>query len=125
MELHGQMTRGEFMQMVNAVMICFRSFGLRTLQAGIPPLPSRSSSQQDALSTTTRSSTGGLSSAGLQRMTFGAHKGRTFTETYEQYPDYVDWTLSEAEHSAGFCAGMRKWIARDRDAAGEAEVEAT
>ena len=110
MELHGQMTRGEFMQMVNAVMICFRSFGLRTLQAGIPPLPSRSSSQQDALSTTTRSSTGGLHSAGLQRMTFGAHKGRTFTETYEQYPDYVDWTLSEAEHSAGFCACMHKWM---------------
>lgn len=110
MELHGQMTRGEFTQMVNAVMICFRSFGLRTLQAGIPPLPSRSPSQHDALSTTTRSSTGGLSSAGLQRMTFGAHKGRTFTETYEQYPDYVDWTLSEAEHSAGFCAGMRKWM---------------
>ena len=43
-------------------------------------------------------------------MTFGAHKGRTFTETYEQYPDYVDWTLSEAEHSAGFCAGMRRWM---------------
>ena len=104
------MTRGEFVQMVNAVMICFGSFGQRTLQAGIPPLPRGPSSQQDTMSNTTRSSVGGLSSGGLQKMTFGAHKGKTFTETYDRHPDYVEWTLQEAETSAGFCAGMRRWM---------------
>ena len=112
--IYNTITRGEFLQMVNVVSLCYRSFGGQVVQQAIPPLPGRRwGAQEGSEGSRSLVSTPGTSrgtAGGGQTFTFGSHKGRTFVDVYENVPSYVDWTLDEAERGGGWCAGMRRWM---------------
>ena len=102
--IHGSIRGSEMMQLLNAVTLCVRNFDPRTSEvliaspgSRIPPLPSRTSEASDL-------------DDDLRLITFGKHKDKTYAQTYEEDPGYVDWTLKEADKGEGYCAGMKKWM---------------
>ncbi len=113
-----EMTTEEFYQLVQATSVCFKG-----LNPGMNPrvleepscetrrnlfeTPRRSTSEASGM---TRSTPGTSAGEGCKKMTFGKYKGLTFQEVYHRHPDYVDWTLREAQKGETYCAGMVRWM---------------
>lgn len=79
MMMNGSMTHQEFMHVVNATLLCYRTFSYTTMQEAIP---------NTTTSRSTRSSV--VVDDDARTFSFGKHKGQRFDQVYELHPDYVD-----------------------------------
>ena len=108
MMMNGSMTHQEFMHVINATLLCYRTFSYTTMQEAIP---------NTTTSRSTRSSV--VADDDARIFSFGKHKGQRFDQVYELHPDYVDWTLREMEQSEGYCQGMKRWMKYCRERVNE------
>lgn len=112
LEARGEITTGEFYQLVQATSLCFKGlhpgWNARSSEEQ-QPLDARRALFETPTSRTTRSSPGTPAGGeGATRMTFGKYKGMQFQEVYEIHPVYVDWTLREAQRGEtylSYCMG--------------------
>ena len=94
--LHGAITQGEFLHVVNATLLCYKTLGSTFTQAmTLMPVakasPGARSTTSAARSTssvgTLRTEAGGID--GSNMIIFGRYKGYTFADVYEMDAGYV------------------------------------
>ena len=105
LHMYGSINMQEYTHVVNCAALCCHTFGATVASAAVPP--GSASTTRTAGTVNTQRITDGLEDG--RRMDFGAHRGRSFREVYDLYPDYVDWALEEQERQEPYCAGMRRF----------------
>ena len=122
--IHGGVTHRDFLHIVNASVLCFRTLG-GAAEAMQPPAhltASPGARSTTSAATTMRTEEGDIS--GMNRITFGKYKRRTFREVYDEDQDYVQWALDEQVKGQAYCSNMERFQAfchRERQRAWEEE----
>ena len=111
--LHGAITQGKFLHVVNATLLCYKTLGSTFTQAmTLMPVakasPGARSTTSAARSTssvgTLRTEAGGID--GSNMITFGRYKGYTFADVYEMDAGYVQFALDERAKGSAYCTNM-------------------
>ena len=107
--LHGAITQGEFLHVVNATLLCYKT--AMTSMPVAKASPGARSTTSAARSTssvgTLRTESGGID--GSNMITFGRYKGYTFADVYEMDPGYVQFALDERAKGSAYCTNMQRF----------------
>ena len=110
--IHGAMSQGEFLHVVNATTLCFKTFGSTMTEALAPVrephLHQSPGARSTAFSVTTQRSDGGGIS-GNNKITFGKYKGYTFAAVYDMDSGYVQWCIDEKSKGEAYCTNMSRF----------------